>query len=66
MRTALHQGLLTKIGLSLARAARKARKPPFNVGFQTRYEIKRVARITAADGAKPVFYERWDVIDVED
>jgi hypothetical protein len=30
-----------------------------------RYEIKRVANITAPDGTNPVFYEIWDVIDVE-
>jgi hypothetical protein len=30
-----------------------------------RYEIKRVANITAPDGTNPVFYELWDVIDVE-
>ncbi len=30
-----------------------------------RYEIRRVANITAPDGATPVFYEVWDVIDVD-
>lgn len=30
-----------------------------------KYEIKRFANITAPDGATPVFFEVWDVIDVD-
>jgi hypothetical protein len=30
-----------------------------------RYSIKRMANITAPDGAEAVFYEVWDVFDVE-
>ena len=31
----------------------------------TRYEIKRMANIKAPDGADAVFFEVWDVIDVD-
>jgi len=30
-----------------------------------RYEIKRMANIKAPDGAESVFYEVWDVADVD-
>jgi hypothetical protein len=30
-----------------------------------RFEIKRMANIKAPDGAEAVFFEVWDVIDVE-
>ncbi len=29
------------------------------------FEIRRMANIKAPDGATPVFYEVWDVIDVD-
>lgn len=30
-----------------------------------RFEIRRMANITAPDGADVVFYEVWDVFDIE-
>ena len=30
-----------------------------------RYEIKRMSNINAPDGSEAVFYEVWDVIDVD-
>lgn len=30
-----------------------------------RYEIRRIANLKAPDGAEAVFYEVWDVIDVD-
>lgn len=30
-----------------------------------KFEIQRVANITAPDGTQPVFYEVWDVISVD-
>jgi hypothetical protein len=34
--------------------------------MSNRYEIKRIANIKAPDGAESVFYEVWEVFDVDD